>query len=435
MSLQQSDKKLKVILKAVEQWKEKCLLQSRGVFSNARTWSMANFEQLYRDFVEHLDPSSDKNFFTKLEYQLKSSSDGAIRLAAEMLWFMSLASTNVSPDKKRSNIKTVWELSGVGFEQAHNLVQDDVLCGYANTGVSFNTNRWRELTYFINVMLAFFKEKPEKRVALLAKGQTLAQWLEGIEDNSNRQFRHILLFLLFPKQFERISSSGQRRRIVKAFENLTSKQVKLLSCWQIDELLFAIRKRESKRLGRDDIEFYRSPLKDVWDSVGTESKLADRQNIIDEKKVLKEEARRRKAIQISGISPKDKLQLIAARNGHGKYRAKLSKVEDRCRVTGITDKQFLTASHIRPWRKCDDQQCLDGNNGLWLAPHVDRLFDRGWITFDPSGNLLCSNDKVREILELWGVEPDTSIGTLNETQLGYMRYHNEEVYKGKFAKE
>ena len=239
---------------------------------------------------------------------------------------------------------------------------------------------------------------------------------------------------MFPKQFERISSSGQRRRIVKAFGNLTSKQVKQLSCWQIDELLFAIRKRESKRLGRDDIEFYRSPLKEVWDSVGTESKLADRQNVIEEKKVLKEEARRRKAIQSSGISPKDKLQLIAARNGHGKYRAKLSKVENSCRVTGITDKQFLTASHIRPWRKCDDQQCLDGNNGLWLAPHIDRLFDRGWITFDPSGNLLCSNDKVREILELWGVEPDTSIGALNETQLSYMKYHNEEIYQGKFAK-
>lgn len=429
MSLNQSDHKLKVILKAVNQWKEQCLLQSRSVFSDTKIWSLANFEKLYQDFVEHPDASSDKDFFTKLEHQFRNSSSGTIQLAAEMLWFMSLASTNVSPEKKRSNIKIVWELSGADFDEEHNLIQDDVLCGYAKTGVSFNTNRWRELTYFINIMLAFFSEKPEKRKNLLLKGQTLAQWLEGINGTSNRQFRHILLFLLFPKDYERITSNNQRKRIVKAFESMTSKQVKQLACWQIDEFLLAIRKRESKRLGRDDIEFYQSPLKEVWDSKDEDTWGADEQDINDEKKVLEEEERKSKNIEKSELSPKNKKLLIDARNGHGKYRANLSRVEKRCRVTGITDKKFLIASHIKPWRKCNNQECLDGHNGLWLAPHIDRLFDRGWITFTPSGDLLCSNDKVKEILELWGIKSDTSIGILNDTQTFYMKYHNKKIFK------
>ena len=431
MSFQQSDQKLKPILKAVEYWKKQCLLQSRGVFSDSKTWGLVNVEKLYQDFVEHPDASSDKDFLTKLEHQLRPASNGTIRLAAEMLWFMSLASTNVSTQKKRDNIKAVWEFTGSEFDEKHHFVQDNVLQGYAKTGVSFDTNRWRELTYFINVMLAFFKEKPDKRVTLLSKGQNLAQWLEGIEDNSNRQFRHILLFLLFPKQFERITSGDQRRRIVKAFENMTSQQVKQLTCWQIDELLLAIRKRESKRLGRDDIEFYRSPLKEVWDSNSEKVVDTETQSVVDEEKLLTDEEQRKVAIENSKLSTKNKQQLIAARHGHGKYRSNLSKIEDRCRITGITDKNFLTASHIKPWRYCDDHECLDGNNGLWLAPHIDRLFDRGWITFAPSGDMLCSSDSVREILKLWSVEPNTSIDKLNESQLSYMRYHNEKIFKGK----
>lgn len=435
MSLQQSDHKLKVILKAVNEWKEQCLLQSRGVFSGTRTWNFANFEKLYEDFVEHPDASSDKDFFTKLEHQLRNSSDSTIRLTAEMLWFMSLSSINVTPRKKRNNIKKVWEWSGVDFDEDHRLLQDKVLCGYAHTGVSFNTNRWRELTYFINVMLAFFGEKPERRKILLSKGETLAHWLEDIEDTSNRQFRHILLFLLFPKDFERITSNNQRRLIVKAFENISSKQVKKLSCWQIDELLLSIRRRESKRLGRDDIEFYQSPLKEVWYSRDDETKDADEQDAIDEQKVLEDEELRSKEIEQSNISSKNKQQLINARHGHGKYRTNLSSVESRCRVTGITDKRFLTASHIKPWRYCNDSECLDGHNGLWLAPHIDRLFDRGWISFSPRGNLICSNDRVRETLEQWGVKPNTSIGKLSDTQIRYMKYHNEEIFKNASSKK
>jgi len=436
MSFRKSDQKLKVILSAVNVWKEQCLLQSRGVFSNTRTWNYANFEKLYEDFVKHPDPSSDKDFFTKLEHQLRNSSANTIRLAAEMLWFMSLASINISTRTKRSNIKRVWEWSGEAFDEGHQLLTDGVLGGYAKTGVSFNTNRWRELTYFINVMLAFYKEKPEKRGELLAEGQTLAQWLEGIEDTSNRQFRHILLFLLFPKQFERITSNTQRKQIVQAFENVTSRQVNKLFCWQIDELLLGIRKRESKRLGTDDIEFYRSPLKEVWDPVDSEIMTEDEQDVSDEQKAIKDEEQRSKEIEQSSRSDKNKKQLIEARNGHGKYRKNLSKVETDCRITKIKDKKFLTASHIKPWRHCNDKECLDGYNGLWLAPHIDRLFDRGWITFDySSGALLCANTNVELALEQWGIEPSTSIGTLEEEQAHYMKYHNEVLFKGNLKKK
>jgi hypothetical protein len=46
----------------------------------------------------------------------------------------------------------------------------------------------------------------------------------------------------------------------------------------------------------------------------------------------------------------------------------------------------------KPWRVCATAtERLDGANGLLLAPHVDRLFDRGLIAFEASGRVLVSS--------------------------------------------
>jgi 5-methylcytosine-specific restriction protein A len=67
-------------------------------------------------------------------------------------------------------------------------------------------------------------------------------------------------------------------------------------------------------------------------------------------------------------------------------------IEKQCRLTGITDLRFLRASHIKPWSKCaDGSERVDGSNGLLLSPHADFLFDRGWITFEDDGALICSD--------------------------------------------
>jgi putative restriction endonuclease len=55
----------------------------------------------------------------------------------------------------------------------------------------------------------------------------------------------------------------------------------------------------------------------------------------------------------------------------------------------VTDKRVLVASYIKPWRTTDHYEKLDGQDGLLLSPHVDRLFDRGWITFKSTGDILC----------------------------------------------
>ncbi|MGC3834414.1 HNH endonuclease [Moritella viscosa] len=79
--------------------------------------------------------------------------------------------------------------------------------------------------------------------------------------------------------------------------------------------------------------------------------------------------------QDTSLTETEKEQLVKARRGQGKYRRNLEKIESCCRVTGLANKQFLVASHSKPWRVSSNFEKLDGNNGFLLSPHIDRLFD------------------------------------------------------------
>jgi hypothetical protein len=57
-----------------------------------------------------------------------------------------------------------------------------------------------------------------------------------------------------------------------------------------------------------------------------------------------------------------------------------------CRLTGVSDRRFLRASHIEPWRLCEtNHERLDGYNGLLLTP---TFFDKGYISFHSDFALL-----------------------------------------------
>ncbi|MFM7007719.1 MAG: HNH endonuclease, partial [Betaproteobacteria bacterium] len=117
------------------------------------------------------------------------------------------------------------------------------------------------------------------------------------------------------------------------------------------------------------------------------------------------------------------------RCGQGVFKSKVRLNEAKCRVTGITDVRFLIASHIKPWRLCNDQEKLDGANGLLLSPHVDRLFDRGFISFEDDGTLICSPSLPREVADKWLPKFAINIGRFNPKQAAYLAFHRKSIFK------
>lgn len=130
------------------------------------------------------------------------------------------------------------------------------------------------------------------------------------------------------------------------------------------------------------------------------------------------------------IGEVERRQLIKARRGQGVFKANVRMNESRCRVTGITDRSHLRASHIKPWKDCDDAEKLHGCNGLLLAPHIDHLFDRGWISFTSDGDLLLAPSLAADVLSSWHISPGANVGPFSEMQSEFLEHHRKHVFRG-----
>lgn len=129
------------------------------------------------------------------------------------------------------------------------------------------------------------------------------------------------------------------------------------------------------------------------------------------------------------IGPTQKQQMINARRGQGLFRANVRIHEKKCRLTHVADPAHLRASHIKPWKDSNDAQKIDGSNGLLLAPHVDHLFDRGYISFADNGDLLVSNKLPSEVMQAWALSSERNTGHFTDKQRAYLDYHRKNVFK------
>ena len=126
----------------------------------------------------------------------------------------------------------------------------------------------------------------------------------------------------------------------------------------------------------------------------------------------------------------EKIQLTKSRRGQGIFKANVRLVEDRCRITGVTNIKHLRASHIKPWSVSSKEEKLDGFNGLLLSPHVDHLFDRGFISFKNGGDLLISKELNPIVLDKWSIADSINVGVFKSNQCKYLEFHRDMVFQG-----
>lgn len=129
------------------------------------------------------------------------------------------------------------------------------------------------------------------------------------------------------------------------------------------------------------------------------------------------------------LSLTQRSQVIQARIGQGIFRSRVAEVEPSCRVTGIQDERFLVASHIKPWSESSNLERLDGHNGLLLTPNIDRLFDRGYLTFEDDGLVRISQLLPEQVRVAWLQQTAGQARHFTQDQRPYMEYHRDVVFQ------
>lgn len=135
-----------------------------------------------------------------------------------------------------------------------------------------------------------------------------------------------------------------------------------------------------------------------------------------------------------------RIQQILARVGQGEYRENLEKIwESACAVTGCRIREILRASHAKPWKKSNDEERLDGHNGLLLSANYDALFDKGLISFSPLNDgwkiMMSSSIDVSQ-MELLGInendylKPSDKLKREDKEKIEeFLKYHREHIFK------
>lgn len=131
------------------------------------------------------------------------------------------------------------------------------------------------------------------------------------------------------------------------------------------------------------------------------------------------------------ISQKKKETIIKARVGQGKYREDLLEECTFCPFTLVNDERLLIASHIKPWSKSNNKEKIDPKNGFAFTPTYDKLFDKGFITFDDDKKLIVSpwlSPMNQKRLKIYTGLLISKL-PLDEKRKEYLKYHREFVFK------
>jgi hypothetical protein len=121
--------------------------------------------------------------------------------------------------------------------------------------------------------------------------------------------------------------------------------------------------------------------------------------------------------------PTDRNALIKQRVVQGRFRLLLLQAwHGACSVTGASDASMLIASHIKPWRICEDGERLDPCNGLLLSPNLDRAFDKGYISFADDGSVLIQPGRA-ESLRDFGIHTGIRLRKLDDRHRRYLAEH------------
>ena len=120
---------------------------------------------------------------------------------------------------------------------------------------------------------------------------------------------------------------------------------------------------------------------------------------------------------------------VEARKSQRKFRADIIvKYHCKCCLCDINKAPFLNISHIKPQKDCTEEEKTLEDNVLLLCPNHDRLFDRGFVSFEDNGYIIISDYLSDEDCLNFGINKNLKID-VSEKMKQFMKYHREYVFK------
>lgn len=130
----------------------------------------------------------------------------------------------------------------------------------------------------------------------------------------------------------------------------------------------------------------------------------------------------------TNLTETDKKSIILARIGQGVYRKKIIQYWNSCSIENYKKFDLLIASHIKPWKDSTNAERIDFYNGLLLPPNCDKLFDKGYISFDKNGKIRFSKFINEEDKMFFGLKSEIKLLKIENKHNEYLDYHRDIIF-------
>lgn len=251
----------KAIYDAAEKWKEKCLLDDESlIWVGENIWTQGNIHRLIERFVNSPDISGE-SFEQKFEKQLKNESVEVHKLAIEIMFIYYLFPKSIKNETKKNKLKMIAGWQGINID--FNLPIFQALEeGIGATGPFYNRAINSEISYLILFVNALKQKTIQQRNEILNDCALLKEFAENVRKEINKkvQVQNILLHLILPEKFERITSWGHKEKIVKTYQYLIDDN----SVVDTDYQLFLIREKLEENYPDGRFDFYLPEIKKKW---------------------------------------------------------------------------------------------------------------------------------------------------------------------------
>lgn len=276
------------------EWAERCLVGSGSILwgDERQVWTEGNLKEFQERFLGNPLLGTDLDFSGKISRQLEGAEDDVRWLACELLVvYLLFPRRSIEGPAKRALLKKVAEPLDIATAPGWDRIAATMDEGIGNPGVGYNVNRDLQLGYLIDFTVRFKQlESDDERRSLLVDPWRLRDFADDAsEDIQVREMRHVLLHLLRPDEFERMSSRTHKQNIVSAFESdLFGDEP---GPEDVDERILRIRQeletldaQPNAHLGI--LDFYRPPLHQIWDSTSSRGEGTSDLDLLEYKKQM-----------------------------------------------------------------------------------------------------------------------------------------------------
>lgn len=237
--------------------------------------------------------------------------------------------------------------------------------------------------------------------------------------NLNSNFANRILAVYYPEKVLPICTANMMAEVCEAIELERTTEKDIL----FDNVKLRRLKEEHDSTKNWDNELFLDFCRWVGNEKGTVIPAAQRREInIQRANKIESD------IEGLPLTGEEKKALVNIRVNQDVYRRELLNKYHSCVLCKVNDEHLLVASHIKPWADSTPEERLDINNGFLLCPNHDKLFDRGYISFDNKGKILISEklDKLNQAF--MNIHEDMQI-KIEDEQKEYLGYHRAFIFK------